>query len=88
MFEQHIYWLLSQRHKQILTRVLDETEFSFCRCRFCLEDAYSAQNLIEIATICFGILQNNLPITLNYRLRIIKCLQIYNNKRNLRANYF
>ena len=29
MLEQHINWFLSQRHKQILPQVLDETEFSF-----------------------------------------------------------
>ena len=88
MFEQHIYWLLSQCHKQILTKVLDETEFSFFRCRFCLEDVYFAQNSLDIVMICFDVLRNISPITLNYRLKIIKYYQINNNKQNLRVIYF
>ena len=70
MLEQHIYWLMSQRHKQILTKVLDEAEFSFFRYRFCLEDVYFAQNSIYIAMICFNVLRNNAPITLIYRLKL------------------
>ena len=72
MLEQHIYWLLSQHHKQILTKVQDETEFSFFLCKFCLADVYFAQNSIDVAMICFDALRNNSPITLNYRLKIIK----------------
>ena len=67
---------MSQRHKQTLTQVLDETEFSFFRCRFCLEDVYIAQNSINVAMICFDVLRNNSLITLNYHLKIIK---YYNN---------
>ena len=53
--EQHIYWLLSQRLKQILTQILDKTEFSFFRFRFCLEDVYFAQNSKDVAMICFDV---------------------------------